>query len=344
MTEQIDFVVLWVDGADSEWQRQRGLYAPETQTNGSDWNRYRDWGLMRYWFRGVERFAPWVNRVYFVTNGQIPAWLDQNHPKLTLVAHRDYIPEPYLPTFNSNVIELWLHRIPGLSEQFVLFNDDMFLTAPVEPADFFQNGLPCESALLDMAVASGPEDCLPHMLLNNFSLINRHFIKKQVLKENAGKFFTFRYGKDLMRNLLLAPFRYFSAFRDPHLPSSYRKSTFQRVWEAEPELLEACGLNRFRSKADLTHWLMKSWQICEGNFAARSTSWGRHYELWEDNIDAICRDLTRQKYHAICLNDSKIDIDFDKVKGKLTESFEFLLPEPSEFECDRAADREGERA
>ena len=70
MDKAIDFVVLWVDGADPAWQAQRAQYCPDAGDNGNDPNRYRDWDLMRYWFRGVEAFAPWVNRVFFVTCGQ----------------------------------------------------------------------------------------------------------------------------------------------------------------------------------------------------------------------------------------------------------------------------------
>lgn len=334
MTGKIDFVVLWVDGADPEWQKERAAFRPEELDNGSGDNRYRDWDLMRYWFRGVEKYAPWVNRVFFVTNGQVPEWLNPEHPKLRLVKHRDYIPQQYLPTFNSNVIELWLHCIPDLSEHFVLFNDDMFLTAPVKPEEFFKNGLPCESALMDMATAPDPGDCLPHMQINNFAVINSHFNKREVLRKNFHKFFTVKYGRDLMRNLLLLPFQYFSCFRDSHLPTSYLKSTFVRVWQAEGELLKGCSANRFRSKTDLTHWLMKCWQICEGQFEARSTGWGRHFELWEDEIEMICRSLEREKYHVVCLNDSKTDIDFNKIKGLLRKSFECILPEQSAFERD----------
>lgn len=334
MAQKIDFVVLWVDGADPDWQRQRAQYAPATADNGSDPNRFRDWDLMRHWFRCVERFAPWVNRVYFVTNGQVPIWLNPDHPKLKLVKHSDYIPAEFLPTFNSNVIELWLHKIPDLAEHFVLFNDDMFLTTPVEPEDFFVDGLPRESALLDMATAASSDDCLPHMLINNGAVLNAHFRKKDVLRRNAGKFFTLRYGMDLMRNVLLAPFQYFSAFRDPHLPSSHRKSTFERIWAEEGDLLTACSRNRFRAKTDLTHWLMKCWNICEGNFVVRPTSWGRHYELWEDSIDGICADLAAGRYRAVCINDSKTDIDFDSLKMRLTQAFDALVPQPSGFERD----------
>lgn len=332
MADKIDFVVLWVDGGDPEWQKKRARFCPETEDNGNDLNRYRDWGLLKYWFRSVEQFAPWIRKVFFVTDGQVPGWLNQEHPKLRMVKHGEYIPEKYLPTFNSNVIELWLHKIPDLQEHFVLFNDDMFLTAPVQPEDFFRDGVPCESALLDLVTSPGPEDCLPHMLINNFSLINQHFNKKKVIEKNFRKFFTLRYGTDLLRNFLLCPFQYFSCFRDPHLPSSYLKSTFEKVWEQEMELLERCSEHRIRSKSDLTHWLMKCWQICEGNFSPRKTDWGRHYELWEDEADRICRDMKRKKYRAVCLNDSKSDIDFEIIRKKLADSFEQMLPEKSEFE------------
>ncbi len=127
---KIDFVLLWVDGNDSVWQQQKNLYlsqeisVPLGDANGNC--RFRDHGLLRYWFRSVERFAPWVNKVFFVTCGQKPEWLDESYSKLCLVNHKDFIPAEYLPTFHSNTIELNLHRIDTLSEHFVLFNDDMF--------------------------------------------------------------------------------------------------------------------------------------------------------------------------------------------------------------------------
>ena len=208
----------------------------------------------------------------------------------------------------------------------------MYLTAPVEPEDFFRKGLPCDSAVMDIVTTPGPEDCLPHMQINNFALINRRFNKKKVLRKNMRKFFTPAYGSGLIRNVLLLPFQYFSCFRDSHLPTSYLKQTFFRVWEKEGDILEECGGHRFRSKSDVTHWLFKCWQICEGNFAVRSVRWGHHFELWEDDLEEICRSLKKQKYHAVCLNDSKTDIDFETVRKRLSECFETIFPDMSEFE------------
>ena len=217
--DKIDFVILWVDGFRSGMAAAEREYSQRRKTiMGTDENRFREWGLLRYWFRGVERYAPWVNRVFLVTNGQVPNWINREHPKLRLVRHEEYIPKRYLPTFNSNVIELWLHQIPDLGEHFVLFNDDMYLTAPVKPEDFFRKGLPCDSAVMDLVTTPGPEDCLPHMQINNFALINRHFNKKKVLRKNMGKFFAPVYGSGPDQKFSFASFSVFfmlSGFPSP---------------------------------------------------------------------------------------------------------------------------------
>ncbi len=136
MENPIDFVITWVDGQDKSWRRQRDSYS---HTEGEDDSevRYRDWGILRYWFRGVEQFAPWVRTIHFVTWGHLPIWLDMEHPKLHIVKHEEYIPKEYLPTFDSCVLEIHLHRIEGLSDHFVYFNDDMFLLRPLKPTFFF---------------------------------------------------------------------------------------------------------------------------------------------------------------------------------------------------------------
>ena len=131
----IDFVIPWVDGSDPAWQKERDAKAAQLgsmERCDNRGERYRDWDNLKYWFRGVEKFAPWVHKIYFVTWGHLPEWLDVQHPKLVIVRHEDYIPKEYLPTFNSHTIEWNLHRIHGLSENFVYFNDDIFLLREME--------------------------------------------------------------------------------------------------------------------------------------------------------------------------------------------------------------------
>ena len=113
--EKIDFVILWVDGSDEKWLKEKNKY---TNIKGdASINRFRDFGNLQYLFRGIEKYADFVNNIFFITWGHIPSWLNVNHPKLKIIRHDQFIPNKYLPTFNSNVIELNLHRIKDLSEQ-----------------------------------------------------------------------------------------------------------------------------------------------------------------------------------------------------------------------------------
>ena len=171
---KIDFVLAWVDGADKEWLAERRKYNPAKGADNSA-ARYRDWENLQYWFRGVEKFAPWVNRIYFVTCGHIPPWLNTSHPKLKLIRHSDYMKPEYLPTFNINSIELNFHRIPELSEQFVYFNDDMFLLKSVKEEDFFKDGLPRDCCIETALVQDDIRNPFASMLMNDAALVNMHF-------------------------------------------------------------------------------------------------------------------------------------------------------------------------
>ena len=97
--------------------------------------RYRGYGIFNYWFRMIEKHAPWVNHIYLVTNGQ-NRMVELGYPQLKLVTHKEFIPKEYLPTYNSAAIELNLHRIEGLSENFLYFNDDMYLIRDSQPRFF----------------------------------------------------------------------------------------------------------------------------------------------------------------------------------------------------------------
>ena len=88
MLNEIDIVIPWVDGGDPEWQAQHAQYRADRNSDNSS-ARYRDWETLRYWFRGIDKFAPWVRKVHFLTWGHLPKWLDVNHPKLNIVNHKD---------------------------------------------------------------------------------------------------------------------------------------------------------------------------------------------------------------------------------------------------------------
>ena len=138
----IDFVITWVDMDDPKWKKEFYKYSDKIDNSVNELSeaRFRDYGFLKYWFRGVEKFAPWVRKIHFVTSGQKPEWLNTDHPKINMVSHEDYIPKQYLPVFNSNLIEIYIHKIPDLSEQFVYFNDDFYITNHIDPNVFLTMG------------------------------------------------------------------------------------------------------------------------------------------------------------------------------------------------------------
>lgn len=323
----MDFVLIWVDGNDPEWRIEYNKYAADTKGDKSE-IRFRDWDNLQYWFRGVEKFAPWVDKIHFVTCGHLPKWLNVNAPKLNIVKHSDYIPAQYLPTFNSHTIELNLHRIEGLSEEFVYFNDDLFIIDTVRPEHFFRRKLPCDMAVLNTISTSS----IAHILLNNVRCINRNFQKNEVLKESFGKWYNLKYGFSLYRTLALMAWTSFTGFYDPHLPNAFLKSTFSDVWSKEPDMLDATCRSRFREDTNVSQYLMRYWQLASSNFyplnVCKNTGC---YDLQESDFDNILGVINNQEKSVIVLNDAAVT-DFEYKKEALNEAFEKILPDKSIYE------------
>jgi len=329
--EKIDFVIPWVDGSDPQWLALKGQYEQYSDADAGI-NRYRDWDNLQYWFRGVEKYAPWVNKIFFVTWGHVPHWLNTEHSKLKIVCHEDYIPKKYRPTFNSNTIELNLHRIEGLSSQFVLFNDDTFITKSVSMSDFFKLGLPCDCAVI-MPNISTIRNSTAAIVANNMEIINTTFSKNSILKKNFSKWFSLKYKKHLFSTLCCLPYKKFAGFFGPHLPVPYLKQTFEEVWTKEEDVLDESCRYSFRSKEGVNHWLFRYWQLVTGNFMPGNTSLGSCYSITNNNADAVSA-IVNQKHKLICINDNEVEhiLDFEKEKEIIKEAFESVFPEKSSFE------------
>lgn len=326
----VDIVLLWVDGNDPAWQEDYKRYASQ-QEGDKRIIRFRDWDNLKYLFRGIEKCAPWVRKVHFVTCGHVPDWLNLDAPKLHFVRHVDFVPNYCLPTFNCNPLELNLHKIEGLAEQFIYFNDDTFLIDAVPEERFFKNGLPCDIAAFN--VMQPNNQGIDHIICNDLMLINKHFSKKGVLKKHLWKWFNLRYVSQWYRTLVLLPWRLHTGFVDPHMPNAYLKSTFEKMWELEPEILRKTTESRFRDITNVNQYLMRYWRLCSGEFSP--------YNVWKDsaflsiqndNIDYICDLIQYQRKKVVCLNDSDITVDFDRAKDKLIQAFEMIFPAKCSFE------------
>jgi hypothetical protein len=139
-TFPIDAVYTWVDGNDPTFIARRNQFVTENDKPSVADNRWANHDELRYSLRSLAAYAPWVRKIYIVTNGQIPAWLKLTETRVEIVTHAQIFLWPQdLPTFNSRAIEAHLHRIHGLAKHFLYFNDDTFLGSPLLPSDFFSS-------------------------------------------------------------------------------------------------------------------------------------------------------------------------------------------------------------
>lgn len=140
----MDIVISFVDCKDKVWMKS--YLKTIHKCNGIfPYHQFYNHNTIKYVLRGIDEFIPYVNNVFIVVSNieQVPDYIDQS--KVKIVLHKDFIPEEYLPLFNSTAIELFLHKIPGLGEEFVYFNDDMIPISHISYDDFFKDGIPCIS-------------------------------------------------------------------------------------------------------------------------------------------------------------------------------------------------------
>ncbi len=333
----IDFVIPWVDGNDTVWlQEKERCWIADGRTPWTDGNksaRFRDWDNLHYWFRGIEKFTPWVNKIYFVTFGHVPEWLNTKNPKLKIINHKDYISDAYLPVFSANPIEINFHRIPGLAEHFVYFNDDMFVINTMKKEDFFVNGLPREMAAMYLLTNNGEEDTFKYMLFRMIGEVNKNFNLRESIRKNPLKWFNPRYKKHLLNNFLLYRFHKLSGLYTPHVPSSLRKSTMEQVWNTITEvMLETCT-HKFRNPRDITQYIFRYWEIMKGDFEPTNIfDYSEEFFISDNNNDILLDTIKNQTKKLICVNDSIELSDFDSVKQDVISAFDSILPNKCSFE------------
>lgn len=331
---KIDFVILWVDENDPKWKAERKKWSDELNVSSkenidSSDTRFRDWGLLRYWFRGVEKFAPWVNKIHFVTYGHLPDWLDTSHPKLHVVKHSDFMPKEILPVFNVNPIELLLHKIEGLAEDFVYFNDDTLLLRPVSKTDFFKDGVPVNTMSLHPVLLTYPVG-MSGIVSNDVRLINKHFDYKESVRKNLPKYFSLKQGKYLVKTLPMLIYKEFPGFANFHMPNSFTKTTLKAVWEVEGNELKTTLNHKFRDyENDYSQWLFNYWQFANGDFVQRNVRFGINTNVANSKITKL---ILKRKAKCINIGDSDAVKDFEKVKSEITKALEKVLSKKSSYE------------
>ena len=330
---KIDFVIPWVDGSDPAWRKEKNQYMGIDESDASD-ERYRDMGILKYWFRAVEAYAPWVNMIHFVTWGHLPEWLNTEHPKLHVVNHKDYIPEEYLPTFSSHPIELNIHRIPGLSEYFVYFNDDILLNAPITPEFFFKNGLPCDFAHISNVYVSDPVDVYEHVRVNCTWITNNQHSYFKAFFRHPLKYVNLCYPlKNNTKNILkLENAGIFQGFEEHHLPNAYLKATLVETWEESAKFLHYTCSNKFRTPLDVNQYVFRYKQLAQGKFYPVSKKLRGKCVSMGNAISSITEDILNSAHKVLCINDVPNLSNYEEIAAAVIGAYEQKLPNKSAFE------------
>lgn len=257
----IDFVYLWCDGSDPVFARQKLARMKQANPALVDENigdvRYIQYDELRYALRSVYTYAPWFRHIFIVTNHQRPSWL-ADCPTISIVDHTEIIPSNLLPTFSSIGIEMYLDRIPGLSEHFIYANDDTMLNRPLEPSNFFsEEGKP----IVWMSKPSG-KDFTPK---NSGEILGNHSINdwKQTLAR-AWDFYRKKNGHPI-------PF-----YEPAHSLDAYTKTLFRKTLKKHPELY-ACNAAPFRTGNEISRVLFSYEMVntfgCPCVFTRKITLW-----------------------------------------------------------------------
>lgn len=308
---QVDLVYLWVDGNDPAWRAKHNaaIGITEQQSAVNCEGRYADNDELRFSLRAAELYAPWIRRIFIVTDNQVPSWLDTSHPKVRVVDHSEILPPQSRPCFNSRVIEHCLHRIPDLAEHFLYANDDMFFNRPVTPADFFApDGLP-------------------------IIRFNRRPLRKLVLKfrEKVLHKHLENYKQTIHNTALLVESRYGKYFggRTHHNIDAYLKSDYRKVFDEFADVIEPTLVNRMRSANDVQRniysYVPLCWKRAHLVYVDRHTSFRLHIQS-ENHY----RKLDDWKPMLFCMNDSQFATDADRRRS--TEYLKQRFPLKSSFE------------
>ena len=325
----IDLVMPWVDDKDSAWQDERQRYSEKKEEHSQ--TLFRDWELLRYWFRGVERALPWIHRVYFLTWGHLPPWLNTNHSKLRIIRHEDFLPQKYRPTFSSIPISVNVHRIPELSEQFIYTNDDCYFLAQMKPEDYFRGGLPCD-CLYIQPITEVDAKGFGHILWNNIDVLNEHFDLQECIRQYQDKWFSSIYpARVLEENEWAKKLSRFPGFTNPHLPQPMLRSTFEAVWEKAYASLHHSSMHKFRSPEDCNEWLMRYWQFATGRFTPYIREGGKSMAICAPE-EELRDTLLSNRYRVVCLNEGHQKVNFEARKAYLKELFEIVFPDRSSYE------------
>ena len=291
----MDIVITYVNGLDPEWQKS---YEKHTNTPILE-KRFRDWGTLKYLFRGIEKNMPFIRKVHLVVSSesQVPEWLNRN--EVNVVLHEDIIPHHLLPTFNCNPIEMHLHNIKDLDEEYLYFNDDMFPLKPCNPTDFFRQG----KGVLGMS---------------------RHLFSIGMFRKIC------RNSNDLAHTLLhMSPS--FTFLRPQHVCSPMLKSEVTEAYNlGKEEILSSMSITRTGN--NLNQYLYLDYMYLKGKLINERLS-KKHFSVGIVSAQKLREFIEHPTHQLTCINDVQLsEGHYQELRSTLIAAFDTILPNASKYE------------
>jgi hypothetical protein len=312
MNYDIDLVYLWVDGNDAEWLAKKYKFLGrniDLNTEATSIARNANNDELKYSLRSVEKFAPWVRKIFIVTDEQKPDWLNIQNEKVQIVDIREIIPPEALPCYNSVIIEYFFYKIQDLSEHFLYANDDMFFNAKVTPNFFFTSeGMPIVR-------------------------LQRYFLGKWInTLKKMYKIRTNIYRKTIENSAILieSKFGKYYSGTPHHNIDSYLKSDYQHVIEIEfKDKIQPTVTNHIRSESDIQRIIFLYYLLANKRGQLRYVNRNESCRIRLQKPDYMYF-IDRYRPVLFCLNDNihASDKDRERVKPFL----ENLFPNKSSFE------------
>ena len=293
---EVDIVITYVDGLDPVWQSDYEQYTNKPVVE----KRFRDWGTLRYLFRGIAENMPFIRKVHLVVSheSQVPEWV--NRKEVNVVLHKDIIPAEYLPTFNCNPIEMHLHRIEGLDEEYLYFNDDVFPMKPCEATDFFKDGY-----------------C--------FLGMSHHLIVWDMFKRIC------RNSDRLARKALgLKPTLIF--LRPQHTCTPMFRSECEELYAKVKEEIAKTSMARIRHAENLNQYLFLDYMYLKGRLVNKRLS-KKHFSVGVVSAKKLHQFITRPSHKLVCINDVQLSEErYNELRQAQLNAFEERFPQKSRFE------------
>ena len=302
----IDFVFPYVDCNDKIWEKSYIEKRRELDLSTKiDPVRYRSWDNLKYLFRGIAKFMPWIRNVYMIVSNieQVPDWVNQE--KVKIVLHKDFIPKEFLPTFNSCTIEMFLKDIPGLSDKFIYGNDDCFPIYPMTEKDFFDG---------------------------KKIVLNTKKDKGQNTQYKIVEYETEKLAATLNGKKVEDPNKSFIKIQ--HSINPIQKETAEKLFKEAGERIYN-SITPFRDEKNYNQYIYSYYEYFSENINNIDQKYN-YYSITRGNLYKIYNCITDQTNNIVCLNDVKklSDEEFEECKSKIIDAFEIILHERCKYEKD----------